>query len=161
MYYIYHIPRVKIGCTQNPNNRIKQQTKGDYEILETHTDIDVASEREIELQKQYGYKVDTSNYSQAIKGYSKENVIKAGKASATKSWKENRDRELQKCAKAGKANAEKNGKPVIMCDMNGNPLKYFNNRADAANFVNGYKPPLLQSINKSNRSYKGYKWINP
>jgi hypothetical protein len=25
MYYIYHIPGVKIGCSQNIKNRIKQQ----------------------------------------------------------------------------------------------------------------------------------------
>ena len=52
MYYIYHIPGIKVGCTENPNNRIKQQTKSDWEILEIHTDIDIASKRELELQKQ-------------------------------------------------------------------------------------------------------------
>jgi hypothetical protein len=161
MYYIYHIKGVKIGCSKNPQNRTRQQGATEYEILETHCDIDVASEREIQLQKQYGYKVDTTTYYNSTKQFKIENVVKAGKVSATKSWKENRDRELEKCSKAGKANAELNGKPVIMCDMNGNPLKYFNNRTEATNHVNGNKAPLIQVIDKLNKSYRGYRWINP
>jgi hypothetical protein len=160
MYYIYHIPGKKIGCTKNPNSRLRQQNATIYEILETHSDIYIASKREIELQKQYGYKVDTTTYYNAIKGFNKENVIKAGKASATKSWKENRDREMQKSYKGGKINAELNGKPVIMCDMSGNPIRTFKNRAEAAKFVNGNKAPLIQVVDKLTNSYKGYKWIS-
>ena len=55
MYYIYHIPGKKIGCTKNPNNRTRQQGAKNYEILETHTDIHIASQREIELQKQLAH----------------------------------------------------------------------------------------------------------
>jgi len=161
MYYIYHIPGVKIGCTKNLKSRINQQTKGKYEILETHTDINIASQRELELQKQYGYKVDACDYVAATSNLNPLSPSIAGKASATKQWKENRDRELQKCSKGGKINADKTSKPVIMCDMNGNQLKYFKNRTEATNFVNGNKPPLIQAIDKPNKSYKGYKWINP
>jgi hypothetical protein len=160
MYYIYHIPGKKVGCTKNPNSRLRQQNAETYEILETHSDINIASQREIELQKQYGYKVDTCTYYDSIKQFKVDTVIKAGKASATKSWKENRDREMQKSYKGGKINAELNGKPVIMCDMNGNPIKEFKNRADAAIFVNGFKSTLVGTIDKPNRSYKGYKWVS-
>jgi hypothetical protein len=159
MYYIYHIPGVKIGCTKNLGNRMRQ-TKLDWEVLETHSDIDIASKREIELQKQYGYKIDTSTYKQSTKAFKIQNVIKAGKVSATKSWNINRDRELQKCYKGGKINAELSGKSVIMCDMNGNPIREFKNRAEAASFVNGFKSTLVGTIDKSNRSYRGYKWIS-
>jgi len=56
MYYIYHIPNVKIGCTINPKRRIvRDQGYTDYEILETHNCIDTASKREKELQDEYGY----------------------------------------------------------------------------------------------------------
>lgn len=57
MYTIYHIPGVKIGCTMNLRRRMNEQgyDDGDYEILEVHDDIDIASRREIELQKEYGY----------------------------------------------------------------------------------------------------------
>jgi uncharacterized lipoprotein NlpE involved in copper resistance len=160
MYYIYHIPGKKIGCTKNPKSRIKQQGVENYEILETHTDIHIASKREMELQKEYGYKVDSCTYYDSTKEFKIENVIKAGQASATKSWKENRERELQKSSKGGKAVAAITGKPVIMCDINGNPIKEFVNRHAAARFVKGFVPPLLQAIDNPNKSYKGYRWIN-
>jgi hypothetical protein len=72
MYYIYHIKGVKIGCTTNQKKRIiKRQGFTEYEILETHTDIYIASKREIELQKQYGYSVDRIPYYRTIKVVSK------------------------------------------------------------------------------------------
>lgn len=61
-YYIYHIPSVKIGVSEEPEKRVKKQGYSDYEILETHTDIIKVSERERELQKEYGYKIDSSPY---------------------------------------------------------------------------------------------------
>jgi hypothetical protein len=78
MYYIYHIPGVKIGCSDNPKRRVKAQKYDYYEILETHIDINIASNREIELQKQYGYKVDRILYSE-----SKRRIKKAIKIAAT------------------------------------------------------------------------------
>ena len=54
-YYIYHIPGVKIGVTQNIKNRVVRIQKcSNYEILEEHTCVYEVSKREIELQKQYG-----------------------------------------------------------------------------------------------------------
>ena len=73
MYYIYHINGVKIGCSTQPEKRVKKQGYSDYEILETHTDIDIASQREIELQKEYGYKVDNTLYSQSYEWATKGN----------------------------------------------------------------------------------------
>ena len=61
MYYIYHIPGVKIGCSTEPNKRVKAQRYNNYVILEEHRDIYKASEREIELQKEYGYEIDNRN----------------------------------------------------------------------------------------------------
>lgn len=66
MYYIYHVPGIKIGCGTNAANRTKAQGFDNYEILEEHEDIYVASERELELQKQYGYPVDNLPYYQAV-----------------------------------------------------------------------------------------------
>ena len=62
MFKIYHIKGIKIGCTTNPKYRVKRQGFNEYEIIEVHKDIYKASEREIELQKQYGYKVDECPY---------------------------------------------------------------------------------------------------
>ena len=70
MYYLYHIPGKKIGVTCNLNNRVTL-TQGynpdEYEVLDQSDDIDYISEKEIELQKSYGYKVDRKKYSELIK----------------------------------------------------------------------------------------------
>jgi hypothetical protein len=68
MYYIYHIPTVKIGCTeQPPQDRVKAQGYTNYEVLEEHTDVYIASHREIALQKQYGLPVDKVLYYVTLK----------------------------------------------------------------------------------------------
>mgnify|MGYP003133141765 CR=1 FL=1 len=64
-YYIYHIPGKKIGVTCDLNNRVTVQQgykPDEYEILESSDDVDYISDREIELQKEYGYKVDHRLY---------------------------------------------------------------------------------------------------
>lgn len=79
MYYIYHIEGIKIGCTKQPEIRVKEQGYKEFEILETHSDIKIASKRERELQKEYGYRVDNINYSQTINNQSLQGSIKGGK----------------------------------------------------------------------------------
>ena len=66
-YVIYHIPNKKIGVTNDLYNRVEQQQGydiGEYEILESSDDIDYISKREIELQKEYGYRVDHVPYNE-------------------------------------------------------------------------------------------------
>ena len=78
-YYIYHIPGVKIGCSNNPKARVKRQGYSQFEILEEHSDIMIASEREIELQKQYGYGKDTwIPYWKTVNAPTPNSRIKAG-----------------------------------------------------------------------------------
>ena len=65
MYYLYHIPGKKIGVTRNLKNRVtlmQGYKEDEYEVLEQSDDIDYISDREIELQKSYGYKVDLKKY---------------------------------------------------------------------------------------------------
>ena len=65
MYYLYHIPGKKIGVTRNLNNRVtlmQGYKENEYEVLEQSDDIEYISDREIELQKSYGYKVDLKKY---------------------------------------------------------------------------------------------------
>ena len=65
MYYLYHIPGKKIGVTRNLKNRVtlmQGYKETEYEVLEQSDDIDYISDREIELQKSYGYKVDLKKY---------------------------------------------------------------------------------------------------
>jgi phosphoribosyl-ATP pyrophosphohydrolase len=64
-YYIYHIPGKKIGVTCDIYNRVTTQQgyeEDEYTVLEMSEDIDYISKRELELQKQYGYKVDRKLY---------------------------------------------------------------------------------------------------
>jgi NTP pyrophosphatase (non-canonical NTP hydrolase) len=65
MYYLYHIPGKKIGVTRDLNNRVtlmQGYKENEYEVLFTSDDIDFISDKEIELQKSYGYKVDRKLY---------------------------------------------------------------------------------------------------
>ena len=65
MYYLYHIPGKKIGVTRNLNKRVtlmQGYKEGEYEVLEQSDDIDYILDREIELQKSYGYRVDMKTY---------------------------------------------------------------------------------------------------
>jgi len=67
MFYLYHIPGKKIGVTRNLNKRvtlIQGYKEGEYEVLDQSEDIDYISDKEIELQKSYGYRVDRKKYNQ-------------------------------------------------------------------------------------------------
>jgi NTP pyrophosphatase (non-canonical NTP hydrolase) len=69
IYYIYHIFGKKIGVTRNLNNRVtiaQGYHPNEYEVLETSEDIDYVSERELELQLVYGYKIDRQSYKNLI-----------------------------------------------------------------------------------------------
>ena len=66
-YKIYHIPGVKIGVSVTPKSRVKAQGYSNYDIIEQYDCIAKVSDREIELQKQYGYKVDTVRYEDFMK----------------------------------------------------------------------------------------------
>jgi len=70
MFYLYHIPGKKIGVTRNLFIRVTKQQgykPSEYEVLDQSEDIDYISDREIELQKSYGYRVDRQKYKYIIK----------------------------------------------------------------------------------------------
>ena len=69
-YFIYHILGIKIGCTSDLLNRMRVQGFTEWEILEEHTDIYEVSDREIQLQKDYGLPVDKIPYWQAVENRS-------------------------------------------------------------------------------------------
>ena len=76
MYNIYHIPGKKIGVTRNLNKRVTEQQgygPGEYEVLFTSDDINLISNKEIELQKSYGYKQDRTLYKNLFKSNMKIN----------------------------------------------------------------------------------------
>jgi NTP pyrophosphatase (non-canonical NTP hydrolase) len=76
MYKIYHIPGKKIGVTRNLNKRVTEQQgygPGEYEVLFTSDDINLISNKEIELQQSYGYKKDRTLYKNLFKSNMKIN----------------------------------------------------------------------------------------
>ena len=102
IYTIYHIPEFvysdgsigKIGVSHRLKGRMKQnlwksiEGFDNWEILEKHTDIYKVSEREIELQKEYGYKIDTVPYYKTLSMQTDEGRKKAGmKNVKTGNWR--------------------------------------------------------------------------
>jgi NTP pyrophosphatase (non-canonical NTP hydrolase) len=64
-YYLYHIPGVKIGVTTNLEERVERQQgyyPEEYYVIMSTTDIDLISEKERQLQKALGYRVDRQLY---------------------------------------------------------------------------------------------------
>lgn len=100
MYYIYHIPEYihktgqvgKIGVTKyiDGSSRRESLKKAEkegwkWEVLETHTDINVVSRREKELQVEYGYLEDrVSYYRMAVVNNKKATTPEAVKKRAAK-----------------------------------------------------------------------------
>ena len=77
MYYLYHIIGKKIGVTRNLNKRVvdtQGYREGEWEVLDQSNDINYISDREIELQKSYGYKVDRQLYKNLFKSNMKINA---------------------------------------------------------------------------------------
>jgi len=78
-YIIYHIPGKKIGVTTDLYNRVTEQQGyevGEYEVIERHKDINYISQRELQLQEEYGYRVDLKPYKELINNKFKLNNMK-------------------------------------------------------------------------------------
>ncbi len=70
MYYLYHIPGKKIGVTTDLEERVEHQQgyyPEEYEVIMSTTDIDLISEKERQLQKALGYRVDRKLYKDLYK----------------------------------------------------------------------------------------------
>jgi len=66
-YYLYHIPGKKIGVTRDLKKRVEEQQgygPGEYYVIYEGEDIDNISRLEIQLQKQFGYRVDETPYNE-------------------------------------------------------------------------------------------------
>ena len=118
MYYIYHIPGEKIGCTSDLEKRMSDQGFTEWEILETHDDGWVAGDREKELQKEYGYPIDQNHYMIAVQNrrkWTKEDMSKGGRNSIQQMRSHLTKEILSKAGKAGKGKP----KPRVNCKVCG------------------------------------------
>ena len=152
MYYIYHIPDVKIGCTSNLKKRIRDQGNVNYEILEQHTCIDTASKRELQLQKEYGYPVDKIPYWKSLNMQTFESRSKGGKTNVQSGqWKE--------FQKLGVRAAElKNRKPVIQYDLEGSYVAEWISAADAENKLGVWATSITRVCNGKRKTAGGFIW---
>jgi len=70
MYYVYHIPKIKVGMTKDLGDRVFEQQgyePDEVELLFVSRDLEAASIKEIEYQKFYGYTVDRQSYKDLMK----------------------------------------------------------------------------------------------
>jgi hypothetical protein len=172
MYYIYHIKGEKIGCTINLKKRTKSQGFNNYEILEEHTDIYIASEREIELQKQWGYKVDTKPYWKTIKMPTKESRIKGGNSCFINGKGFNNFKSRSKGGKmGGKITGNKNihsGQldklhklkqiPVIQMDKLGNIIQEFESGKIASDTLGIWTSTISKCCKGFSKTAGGFKF---
>ena len=76
--YLYHITGKKIGVTRDLISRVVDQqgySLDEIEVLEQSTDIDYISDRELELQQSYGYRVDRQRYKDLYINKIKSNIM--------------------------------------------------------------------------------------
>ena len=70
MYYVYHVPGVKVGMTKDLGDRVFEQQGYDpreVELLYVSRDIEEASAKELEFQKALQYPVDRQSYKDLMK----------------------------------------------------------------------------------------------
>jgi hypothetical protein len=196
-YYIYHIPTFihkngkigKIGCTvQTVKKRVEDQGYTDFEILEEFTCIYLVSYREIALQKEYGYPVDTIPYykvheqrmktqltleqrsKNGIKGGNINKKNKTGICGLTQEQRTEYGRlgghaqSIEDKSKAGKIGGKlkkDKGKPVLMIDKITNEIiQEFPAVTTAARFLQKRDNKILAVLHGEKHRYTayGYKW---
>ena len=85
-YKIYHIPGKKVGCTTDVQKRVVETQgykPGEYEILLQTDSIIEASNAELVLQKELGYKVDRQLYKNLFKKQKTMNKCSSSEATTT------------------------------------------------------------------------------
>ena len=80
MYFVYHVPKVKVGMTSNLGKRVFEEQgydPADVQILHTTYLMEEASELERMYQKSFGYKVDQMTYADLMNGKKNKNKSKS------------------------------------------------------------------------------------
>jgi hypothetical protein len=187
MYYIYHIPGVKIGCTDNVQRRIEQQGYSSCEILESYDDIFKASNRELALQKKYGYEVDKIPYFKSVEQWgAKAGRIGGKNAQPTlrklkvglytkdkqkrKEWatiggytlmeKYGKEWFSERGKKGGGNDASKLvcSKPIIQLDKNNNFIKQYKSISEAGRETGIGFVAISNCLRGKTKTSGGYKW---
>jgi len=165
-YFIYHIPGIKIGVSNNPKTRTKVQGFSEYEILEEHTNAKEVSKRERILQAQYGYPVDKIEYWKTLKMQKKATTKKVRKKAIAntdyQAFQAKKVANTDWVARVKKCDWERYSqimsKPVNQYDKQNNFIKTFNSIKLACEEVKGFDANIIACCKgKQKTSYK-YIW---
>jgi hypothetical protein len=149
MYYIYHIPGIKIGCTDNIKRRMRQQNNPEYFILETHIEKEIASQREKELQKKYGYRIDGAPYT---------HITSFSKMNGDKNKLNGRIQIISKLG--GDATKIKYSKPILCFDKFTNEFLYeFSSQKEASKILNLDESSIRKVLKYKRKSVGNYTFI--
>jgi len=88
-YFLYHIPGKKIGVTRDLISRVVDQqgyNLDEIEVLDQSSDINYISDRELELQQSYGYRVDRQKYKDLYINKIKLNTMKINATEQTSTF---------------------------------------------------------------------------
>ena len=149
MYSIYHIEGVKIGVSKNPKGRVKKQGYDTFEILEEHTDIYEVSDRELQLQKEYGYKVDTKPYWKVVELAIEGGKIQ-GKIQGIKMKQSGYLKRMRKKAVIARR------KPILQYDKDDNFIKEWQCAADACKELNLASSSVAKVCKGKIKTTKGF-----
>ena len=183
-YFIYHIPGVKIGVTQNIEHRVVyKQGFTEYEILEEHTNAKVVSKREQELQAQYGYSIDKIEYWKTLKWQKKALTPKAQtkrvantdykttrikgatntdykafqkQRIANTDWKTSRAKAVANTS--WEVKAQKTKKPINQYDLEGNFIKRWDSTKDAGDTLGFQRASITNCCRKKLKTAHKFIW---
>ena len=199
IYTIYHIPEYvwpnfpykgrvgKIGVTSTSMKKRLQYYRNidlsNWEVLEEWDCEYKVSDREIELQKEYGYPVDSKPYWKSLEMHSKQSKINGGKVAGKKAVESG---QLAKAARLGglsiskeqlsemgKIGGRKNvesghmkrmqekgqlasRKAILQYDLDGNFIKEWVSAAEACRQENFCGSTICQVAKGYRKSHKGY-----
>ena len=177
MYNIYHIPEFvysdgsigKIGVTSQKlkirmkaNKRISVEGFTKWEVLEEHTDVYEVSDREQQLQKEYGYKVDTLPYWKTIKMSAKGGKVSIQSLLANNDINKWRSKGANSQVKSGML-AEKrkkahiaSSKAILQYDLDGNFIKEYPSTSAASREIGLNTINILSVLKNKWKQTKGY-----
>jgi hypothetical protein len=155
IYYIYEIPRIKVGCTKDLYKRVvvnQKCPKGQYKILGAANNPQDASELEIEWQIKLGYKIDKTPYTTRLLAISNTNYSNIDYISSRIKAVANTDVKAR-----GKKIAQSLRKIVLQYDLNGNFIKEWNSSQDVAAYYN-CRYNVINKVCRENKKYLGFYW---
>jgi hypothetical protein len=172
MYYIYHIPGKKVGCTKRLEQRLKEQKVklSDCDRIITTPCIKKASQIEKELQIEYGYKIDAIDY-QKMHEFSKKGCRGFTPEQRDKGLKKSHEGNLGYKAllekygidyiksnwdKARISAIEKTSIPVLAYDKLGNFIGEYKSTHDAGRQLNIWQQNICHVLNGKLKSTGGY-----